>query len=61
MNYSVATIRRVVAELREQYGVNTKTGLATAYLRQEFFKVQKQIEYLIEFITSELIFGLLFL
>lgn len=43
LNYSVETIRKVFTELREEYEVNSKTGLAVAYLRQEF---QARIEAL---------------
>lgn len=33
LHLSVSTVRKVFEELREEYGVNSKTGIAVAYLR----------------------------
>ena len=35
LNYSVSTIRKVFEELRDEYGVNSKMGIAVAYLRDK--------------------------
>ena len=35
LHLSVSTVRKVFEELREEYGVNSKTGIAVAYLRDK--------------------------
>lgn len=45
--YSIHTIRHVFAELREKYGVNTKSGIITAYLIDRFKLISNQINDLI--------------
>lgn len=35
LNFSVATVRKVFEELRIEYGVNSKMGIAVAYLRDK--------------------------
>lgn len=35
LNYSVSTIRKVFEELRDEYGVTSKMGIAVAYLRDK--------------------------
>jgi len=45
-NYSIGTIRSVIADLREEYGVNSKTGVATAYFNEELLKIKILIDKL---------------
>ena len=52
MNYSVGTIRKVFEELREEYAVNTKTGIATAYLRKELVNLQEHVEEVLNILDS---------
>ncbi len=47
-NYGVGTIRKVFDELREEYNVKSKTGLAAAYLRAELKKLKKQIDNILD-------------
>lgn len=44
MGYSVGTVRKVFEELREEYGVNSKSGIATAYLQNELIKLNNHIK-----------------
>ena len=48
LNYSVGTVRMTFENLREKYNANTKVGLATAYLREEFSQISSQIGDIIE-------------
>lgn len=44
MGYSVGTVRKVFEELREEYGVNSKTGIAKAYLQTELINLYGHIK-----------------
>lgn len=37
--YSIHNIRKIYNELREEYGVNSKSGIAIAYLREQINKL----------------------
>ena len=43
LNYSIGTIRNIFEELRDEYGVNSKMGIATAYLRHEILKLNESV------------------
>lgn len=52
LNYSVGTIRNVFEELREEYGVSSKMGITTAYLRSELEKVNNQLNRLFKIMDN---------
>lgn len=52
MNYSVGTIRKVFEELREEYGVNSKPGIAAAYLRDELVGLQEHVEEVLNILDN---------
>ena len=52
LNYSVGTVRKVFAYFSAEYGANTKTGLATAYLKEEILIIAAQIGGIIEMIDG---------
>ena len=41
LNYSIGTVRNIFEDLRDEYGVNSKIGIATAYLRHEISKLNE--------------------
>lgn len=50
---SVGTVRRAMSELRSEYGVKSKTGIAMAYLEQELIKIRKEIDNLLDLVVKE--------
>lgn len=52
MNYSVGTIRKVFEGLREEYGVNSKPGIAAAYLRDELVGLQEHVEEVLNILDN---------
>ena len=45
--YSIGTIRNIYSELKNQYNVNTKTGIAAAYMKDKIKIVKKNLEDLL--------------
>lgn len=43
LNYSIGTVRKVLEELREEYGVNTTKEIVNIYLDQELAKLNNHI------------------
>lgn len=52
-NCALGTVRNVVEELRNEYGVKSKTGVATAYLHKELIKIRKEIDKLLDLTIKE--------
>jgi len=52
-NCTIGTVRNVIEELRNEYGVKSKTGVATAYLCKELVKIRKEIDNLLDLVVKE--------
>lgn len=52
LNYSVSTVRKVFEELREDFGANSKVGIATAYLRKEFTGLNEKLQHILKIMDS---------
>ena len=52
-NYSVGTIRQVFEELRGEYMVKSKMGIATAFMVQELIRVKSQINKILNIISND--------
>ncbi len=52
MGYSVGTVRKVFEELREEYGVSSKTGIAMAYLQEELLKFNNHFKNILNLIDG---------
>lgn len=52
-NCSIGTVRRVVEELRNNYKVKSKTGIATTWLSNELIKIKAEIEALLDLISKD--------
>ena len=51
-NYSISTIRTTFEELREEFGVNSKVGIARAYLQKELFELNGHIQKILKLLDS---------
>lgn len=51
-HYSIATIRTTFEELRDEFGVSSKVGIARAYLQKELFELHKHIENILKLLES---------
>lgn len=51
-NYSIATIRTTFEELRDEFGVNSKVGIARAYLQRELFELNKHIQNILKLLEG---------
>ncbi len=45
--YSIGTIRNIYFELKDKYNVNTKTGIAAAYIKNKVKNVKKSLDDLL--------------
>lgn len=45
--YSIGTIRNIYSELKNQYSVNTRAGIAAAYIKDKIRIVKKNLEDLL--------------
>ncbi len=45
--YSMGTIRNIYSELKNLYNVNTKTGIAVAYIKDKAKNVKKSLDELL--------------
>ena len=52
-NCAIGTVRRAIEELRCQYNVKSKTGVATAYVEQELIRIRKEIDNLLSLVQKE--------
>jgi len=52
-NYSIGTIRQVFEELRGEYGVKSKMGIATTFMVQELLRVKSQINKILNIISND--------
>ena len=48
LNYSIGTVRNVYKDLREKYEVDSKTGIALAYVKNKIKNVSKAFKELEE-------------
>ena len=51
-NYSISTIRTTFEELRDEFGVNSKVGIARAYLQRELLELNKHIQNILKLLGS---------
>ena len=51
-NYSISTIRTTFEELRNEFGVNSKVGIARAYLQKELSELNKHIQNILKLLDS---------
>ena len=47
MGYSIGTIRNLYTELREEYGVNSKTEIALYHVSERLYDVRDELDKLI--------------
>ena len=52
MNYSIWTVREVLKELREEYGVSTTREIVNIYISQELGKLNNHIENIQKILNS---------
>lgn len=52
-NYSIGTIRQVFEELRGEYMVKSKMGIATAFMAQELIRIKSQINKILNVISID--------
>lgn len=51
-SYSISTIRTTFEELRDEFGVNSKVGIARAYLQNELLELHKHIQKILKLLES---------
>ncbi|MBQ9149850.1 response regulator transcription factor [bacterium] len=47
LNYSIGTVRNIYADLREKWEVNSKTGIALAYVGYKLKNIREEIDDLV--------------
>ncbi len=51
-SYSISTIRTTFEELRDEFGVNSKVGIARAYLQNELLELHKHIQKILKLLEG---------
>lgn len=51
-NYSISTIRATFEELRDEFGVNSKVGIARAYLHRKLSKLSHSMQEILKLLDS---------